>query len=195
MIILSVRYFSVFLNISRTRMKKLLLLIAPLAVILTVTTSCEKKGDENAIKPTYGATGNPNPNNQTVTGSTTYSNPATQNTSILVGTTGWSNLTCASTNSATLKGTTGNTEVTLNFAGAATSNTYAISTVPAAGACAMTIVNAPNQPAGLVWYGKSGSVVVSIVNNNINAVFSNVVCTQQTFNFPTVNATGTLSCN
>jgi hypothetical protein len=58
----------------------------------------------------------------------------------------------------------------------------------------MTIVNAPNQPAGLTWYAKQGIVAVTTSTSNITAQFANIVCTQQTFNFPTVNATGTLSC-
>src|SRR4051812_3422588 len=123
-------------------MKKLFALV-PLLIL--VGLSCNKKGDSNAIKPGYGATGNPNPGQQTVTGATTYSNPATDNTSILVGTSGWSNLTCSSTNSATLKGNFGSTEVILSFSEAAKTGTYAISTVPGAGACAMSISNAPNQ--------------------------------------------------
>jgi hypothetical protein len=174
-------------------MKKLFALV-PALLVLFLIGSCEKKGDKNAIKPDYGATGNPNPGNQTVTGANTYSNPATQNTSMLIGQSGWANLTCASTNSATLKGTSGNTEVVLTFAGAATSNTYAIAAVPGSNACAMTITNAPNQPAGIMWYARQGIVVVTTSSNNISAQFSNVVCTQQSFNFPTVAATGTLSC-
>jgi hypothetical protein len=175
-------------------MKKTFAILTSVIVILTVISSCEKKGSKDAIAPNYGATGNPNPNNQTVTGANSYSNPATQNTSILIGNFGWSNLTCSSTNSATLKGTTGNTDVSLSFAGVALSGTYNIALVAGQNACAMTIVNAPNQPAGLIWYGKSGMVVVNQTSTSINAQFSNVVCTQQTFNFPTVNASGTLSC-
>ena len=175
--------------------KRSFLILSALAIVMFVGLACEKKGDKNAIQPDYSATGNPNPNNQTVTGAATFSNPAFQNTSIVIGNIGWSNLTCTSTGSTTLKGTSGNTEVTLNFAGAATQGTYAITTMPATGACAMTIVNAPNQPAGIVWIGKSGSVVVNTSSTSINAFFTNVVCTQQTFNFPTVAASGTLSCS
>jgi len=185
----------VYFWIYRKPMKKAFALFITFSVIFALVSACEKKGDKNAIKPDYGATGNPNPDNQTVTGATTYTNPATQNTSIKIGDTGWSNLTCASTNSATLKGTKGEIEVTLSFPGAATTNTYAIASVPAAGACAMTIVNAPNQPAGLVWYAKQGTVAVVTSSNSIKATFNGVVCTQQTFNFPTVSASGTVSCN
>jgi hypothetical protein len=186
--------FSIF-DYSTNAMKKTLALVSFVCLSLVISFSCDKKkGDKNAITPDYGATGNPNPNNQTVTGSSTYSNPATQNTSLLVGNFGWSNLTCSSTNSATLKGSSGNTNVTLNFAGVAQTGTYVVSTVPATGACAMTIVNAPDQPAGLVWVGRTGTVVVNTSTASINAFFTGVVCTQQTFNFPTVTASGTLSC-
>lgn len=165
------------------------------AVVVLVGFSCQKKTNSNAITPDYSATGNPNPNVQTVTGATSYTNPATKNTSILIGTSGWSNLTCLSTNSATLRGDDGTSVVTLNFSGAASTGTYAIAAAPAAGSCAMTIKDAPNQPAGIVWYGKTGNVVVNVTGTSIFATFSNVVCTQQSFNFPTVAASGTLSCS
>jgi len=175
-------------------MKKIITL-ATVITLLAGWSSCRKKTSSDAITPDYSATGNPNPGVQTVTGAPTYSNPATKNTSILVGNSGWSNLTCPSTNSATLRGTDGTSEVVLNFAGAATTGVYAIALTPAAGACAMTVKNAPNQPAGIPWYAKSGNVTVSVTPSSINAYFSNIVCTQQSFNFPTVNATGTLSCS
>lgn len=175
-------------------MKKLLALAAVSALFFG-SVACKKKTSSNSITPDYSATGNPNPNNQTVTGATSYTNPATKNSSILVGTLGWSNLTCASTSSSTLRGTDGTSEVVVNFSGPATSGVYAIALTPAAGACAMTVNNAPNQPTGLVWYGKSGNVTVSVTPSSINAYFSNVVCTQQSFNFPTVSSSGTISCN
>ena len=176
-------------------MKKSLVLIVGLAlIIVTGMFSCEKK-KSTGIRPDYSATGNPNPNNQTVTGSSTFTNPATDNTSILIGDIGWTNLTCISTQSLTLKGYYDKTDVTLSFASAATTNTYAISQLAGPGTCAMTIVNAPEQPAGTVWVAKTGSVVVINTPNSINAIFKNVVCTQKSFNFPTVTASGTLSCN
>jgi hypothetical protein len=175
-------------------MKKLIAL-ATVTVLLIGYSSCRKKEESTAITPDYSATGNPNPGAQTVTGATSYSNPATKNSSILVGNSGWSNLTCPSTSSSTLRGSDGSSEVVLNFSGAATTGVYAIALTPAAGACAMTLKNAPNQPAGIPWYAKSGNVTVSVTPSSINAYFSNIVCTQQSFNFPTVNATGTLSCS
>jgi hypothetical protein len=174
---------------------KNLITLAVVTVLVVGFFSCKKKTDSNAITPDYSATGNPNPNVQTVTGATSYTNPATKNSSILIGTSGWSNLTCASTNSATLRAADGTSEVTLTFAGAATTGTYAIATTPVAGACAMSIKNAPNQPAGIVWNGTSGNITVTVTPASINALFSNVVLVQPTFNFPTVSASGTISCN
>lgn len=169
--------------------------LAAVSVLLLGWAACQKKTDSKAIKPDYSATGNPNPNNQTVTGATSYTNPATKNSSILVGTLGWSNLTCASTVSQTLRGTNGTSDVTLSFSGPATSGVYAIAASPANGACAITINNAPNQPAGIMWYGSSGNVTVAITAASINAYLNNVVLVQQSFNFPTVSASGTISCN
>src|SRR5687768_4317430 len=123
--------------------------------------ACEKKKSEG-IAPTYGATGNPNPNSQTVTGTTTHSNPATENTSMIVGGSGWTNPTCGSTFSITLKGYNGSSDVTLSFASVIKTGNYVIAATPSGtSSCAMTIVNAPNQPAGIVWYGKSGTVAVN----------------------------------
>jgi hypothetical protein len=168
-----------------------------LMMLLTalVIVACEKK-KSNAISPTYGATGNPNPGAQTVTGNTTPTNPATENTSMIVGGSGWTNPTCGSTFSITLKGYNGTTDVTISFAKAMKTGTYAIAATPSGTTtCAMTIVNAPNQPAGIVWYGKSGSVVVNTTSASISAGFQDIVCTQQSFGFPTVSASGFLGCS
>lgn len=164
-------------------------------VSFVLLAACEKK-ESNHISPGYGATGNPNPGAQTVTGNTTPTNPATENTSIVVGGIGWTNPTCGSTFSVTLIGTNGTTQVALSFAKAAVTGTYAISSTPSGTiSCAMTIVNAPDQPAGITWYGKSGSVVVNTTSASINASFQNVICTQQNFGFPTVSASGFLGCS
>lgn len=176
-------------------MKKQFALIAGFAVILSITFSCKDKNDKNAIAPDYGATGNPYPNNQTVTGSTTYTSPATQNTSFLVGDIGWSNPSCISTSSLGLRATKDNVDVVLTFATAITSGTYAISTTPSGTtSCAMAVLNAPNQPAGVYWYGKSGMVVVTTTSSSINASLVGAVCTQKDFNFPQVIVTGNLGC-
>ncbi len=135
-------------------------------------------------------------NNMTVTGSATITNPATQNSSLLVGGAGWSNPSCASTNSLVLKAINGNIDVTINFLFPPTTGTYAIApNNPGPQACTMTVLNAPNQPAGIMWYGKTGQVVVNVTATSINATFNGVLCTQQNFNFPTVGVSGNISCN
>lgn len=176
-------------------MKNNFVLITCITLLMALVISCEKKDDSNAISPDYSATGNPNPNNQTVTGSNTYTNPATQSSSLLVGDIGWSNPSCISTGSTSLKGTKGTTEVVLTFSGVATNGTYAVTSQPAANSCALVVLNAPNQPAGILWYGRSGTVVVSTSSSNITGQIMNAVCTQSTFNFPVVTVNGNLGCN
>lgn len=180
-------------------MKKPFALIAGLAVILSISISCKDKNSKNAITPDYGATGNPYPNNQTVTGSTTFTSPATQNTSFEAGGIGWSNPSCISTASLALRSTEGLTDVLLTFASpppTGTVSTYAIGGTPGTGVCALTVINAPDQPAGVVWYGKSGTVSVSTTSTSINAALgSGIVCTQKDFNFPHVVVTGVLGCS
>ncbi len=161
--------------------------------------ACEKKDPSTGITPDYkqnsGTGGNPNQNNPTVTGTTTLTNPATENSSILAGGTGWSNPTCPSTNSLALKGVNGETQVTLTFANTIVSQTYTIGTVPSANVCGMTVINAPNQPTGLTWIGKSGLVTVNTTSTAINATFTSIQCTQPTFIYPVVSVSGTLSCS
>jgi hypothetical protein len=177
-------------------MKNKLIFIGVLLVITALSLfSCEKKKSEG-IAPTYGTTGNPHPGEQTVTGTTTYSNPATENSSFSVGGSGWSNPTCGSTKSLTLKGFSDNTDVTLSFAKAIQTGTYGIATLPAGTtACALTVVNAPGQPAGIIWYGKNGIVTINTTSTSITASFNNIICTQKNFNFPTVTVGGVLGCS
>lgn len=179
-------------------MKKQLVLFGVLITAIIVTISCQKKDNSDAIAPSYGSTGNPYPNNQTVTGSTSFTNPATKNTSVDVGNTaGWTNPTCLTTGSITLRGFKGNTEVVLNFAQPVVNGvTYNIaSTAQGTTACQLQISNAPDQPAGVTWYGKTGSVAITISASNITAILNNVVCTQSSFNFPTVLVTGFIGCS
>ncbi|MGZ3898721.1 MAG: hypothetical protein ACXVNM_11805 [Bacteroidia bacterium] len=185
-------------------MKKYIYIVsACLAMASLILLSCEKKKDDpNRIAPTYkeeatGTAGNPNVNNVTVTGTSTITNPATDNSSLYVGGSGWSNPTCSSTGSLTLKGINGNIEVTISLWQLPTvgSATYNVSSSPSGNACAMTVVNAPNQPAGIVWYGKTGVVSVQTTTSSINATFSGVQCVQQSFNFPQVSVSGNIGCN
>lgn len=178
--------------------KQFIRLSGSLLLIGLVIFSCAKKKSDG-ITPTYGSTGNPYPNNPTVTGTSTLTNPATENTSMNVGGNGWSNPSCGSTNSLTLKGYNGTIDVTLAFTFSTStvpihSGTYAISSSGGLNTCQLTINNAPNQPAGTVWYGKSGTVVVNTSSTSISASFNGVVCTQASFNFPTVTANGFLGC-
>ncbi len=182
-------------------MKKQFLLISGFAILSAILVfSCAKKKDNGAIAPTYkedatGTGGNPNVGNQTVTGTATLTNPATTNSSLLVGGSGWSNPTCISTNSITLKGINGSVDVTLNFLFPPTTGTYAIAASPGPQACSMIVNNAPNQPSGIVWYAKTGQVVVNTTTTAINATFAGIVCTQANFNFPTVGVSGSMGCN
>jgi len=171
------------------------LALTGIAIIVSLTFSCKDKNDKAAITPDYGATGNPYPHNQTVTGSTTYTSPATQNTSFIVGDIGWSNPTCISTYSTALRATKDNIDVIINFSGPATSGTYAIAPTAGANSCVLTISNAPDQPAGVFWYGKSGTVSISQNATSISAILNNVVCTQKEFNFPQVLISGKVGCN
>ena len=182
-------------------MKKQFLIISGFAIITSALIfSCAKKKDNGAITPTYkeeatGTGGNPNVGNQTVTGTNTVTNPATQNSQLQVGGSGWSNPTCSSTFSTTLKGINGAIDITLTFAFPPTTGSYAIAASPNASSCSMVVSNAPNQPAGIVWYGKTGSVAVTTTSNGISASFTGILCTQQNFNFPTVGVSGSLGCN
>ncbi|HQQ94804.1 MAG TPA: hypothetical protein PLQ93_09630 [Bacteroidia bacterium] len=175
-------------------LKLIALSLAGLAVIL----ACEKKSS-SGIGPDYkqnsGTGGNPNQNNPTVTGSSTLTNPATQNSSMLVGGTGWSNPTCPSTNSLALKGDNGESQVTLTFSTAIITGTYNIGPVPGPSVCAMSVVNAPGQPAGIVWIAKTGMVSVNTSTSAINASFIGIQCTQPNFIYPVVSVSGTLSCS
>lgn len=177
-------------------------LSACIAFISLILLSCEKKNSNDALTPTYkeeatGTAGNPHVNNVTVTGSVTNTNPATESTSLFVGGSGWSNPTCSSTGSLTLKGVNGSIDVTINFASipALGTTTYAVSSNPGFGVCAMTVVNAPNQPAGIAWYGVKGTVSVQTTTSSINASFSSIECTQQSFQHPVVYVSGNIGCN
>ena len=182
-------------------MKKYFLALSSLTLFLSLfLLSCEKK-DNSGISPSYkeeqGTGGNPFPNNPTVTGTSTLSNPATQNSSLLVGGTGWSNPTCASTFTTTLQGINGSIVVTLSFFAPPSTGTLAIAAAPTqTQLCSMSAANVPNQPSGIVWYAQSGLVsVVTSTSGAVSAAFSGIVCTQQTFNFPTVTLSGQLGCN
>jgi len=195
--------------------KHIFSITAVMAVASLVFFACKKKQDDT-IYPTYkeeatGTASNPNPNNVTVTGTTTATDPATQNSSIMAGGAGWSNPSCASTNSLYIKGINGATEITVNFAAppAVGPSTYQIGSTPGLGSCALTVIGAPDQPTGTVWYGYKGSLSVltntylvtggggTVVATNItaNVLGDGVSCHQSTFNFPIVTVRGSIGCN
>jgi hypothetical protein len=125
----------------------------------------------------------------------TPTNPATQNTSLQVGGSGWLNANCSASSSLSLVSINGQTNVYLNFGSAMTSGTYAISTGTfSPNTCQLTVTSAPNQPPTITWYGKTGSVIVNATSTGITATINNVICTQTSFNFPVVAVSGTMGC-
>ena len=184
-------------------MKKYFIVATGLALTLTlVFIACTKKKDNKAITPTYkeeanGTGGNPTKNEVTVTGTATnITNPASSNSSIQTGGSGWSNPSCITTSSLSIKGVNGSTDVTVNFAAPPTAGTYQVGANVGVGYCTVVVSNAPNQPGGIVWYGKTGSVSVTTPSTGgIGATLNNVSCVQQTFNFPQVTVNGGIGCN
>ena len=183
-------------------MKKYFIATAGLALTLSIVfLACTKKNDSNAITPTYkeeatGTGGNPTKDQVTVTGSNTMqTNPASNSSSINTSNVGFTFPTCASTSSLALKALNGSVDVTVSFALPPTTGVYQVGPGVGNGMCTVVVNNAPNQPAGVVWYGKTGSVSVSTSTNGISAVLNSVQCTQATFQFPQVVVTGNMSCN
>ncbi len=187
-------------------MKKLIFPTCLMAFCI-VMASCNdsKLNTPDAITPTYkenstGTGANPNIGNVTVTGSATLTNPATQNSALQVGGTGWSFDACVINGNvltAHLAGTS--TDVTLTFGTAPTAGSYSLTnTAPSGSLCRLVVNNAPGQPGGITWYSKSGLVTVTTNTTAtptiINASFCNVQCLQQTFLFPVVTACGYLVC-
>jgi hypothetical protein len=185
-------------------MKKHIFTITGAAVIASLVLLACKKKENDTIKPDYkqdatGTASNPQPNNVTVTGTSTVSNPATDNSSLFVGNQGWSNLSCISTNTLYLKSDNGETTVTLNFAvpPAVGTSTYNVASQAGLNTVSIMITKAPNQPSGAVWYGRSGVVSVQTTTSSVNAAITGtgVSCVQSTFNFPQVTLTGVFGCN
>lgn len=175
-------------------MEKRFSVICILFSALLLMTACQKKTvDESMISPTFGGSGNPNPNS-TVTGNVTFSTMATENSTLSVGGLGWTNPSCGSTSSVNLTGYYDSTTVVLSFNSAANSGTYAISSIASPTSCALTVVHAPNQPSGVVWYGNGGYVAVTTSTSNISAKLIGVTCVQSSFNYPIVYVSGVLGC-
>ncbi len=185
--------------------KTTILACSALMITALVFFACKKKetatcGDENTVKPGFksactGTGGNPNAGNATQTGTVPITNPASENSNLNVGGSGWSNPSCASSGSITLKGMSGSIEVTMNFNTVPTTGNYNVSSVSAPTNVQVTILNAPNQPAGTTWYGKTGVVSVNSSTSSINATFTGIQCVQSNFNFPVVSLSGNIGCN
>lgn len=125
----------------------------------------------------------------------TIMNPATQNSSLQVGGTGWAYAGCT-LNSNTLTAYSGNTAAQLVLGGGAptTGNYSLIAGIPLSGQARLVISSAPNQPNGVAWYSQSGIVSVVTGTSGIVASFSNVPCAQTSFTFPIVTSSGSLTC-
>jgi uncharacterized repeat protein (TIGR02543 family) len=121
-------------------------------------------------------------------------NPASENSSMNCGGSGWSNPTCSSSGSLTLKGIWGSTEVALIFNAIPTTGTYNVSSVSGPSNVQVTVLNAPTQPSGIIWYGKTGIVSINATSTSIIASFAGVQCVQANLNFPVVTLNGTVGC-
>jgi len=180
-------------------MKKIIYISLP--VVLCVSFACKDKTNGNAITPTYkensnGTGANPNIGNVTVTGKTEMSDPATENSSLQVGGSGWSYEACVNggkTLIANLDGTT--TKVQLNFSSVPLSGTYtAVMGTPGALQCQMIVKDAPGQPRDIFWYSKTGSVIVTNSGGTISVSYCNVQCLQLNYLFPVLTVCGYQVC-
>lgn len=180
-------------------MKKLniIFLIAVLSMGVAMITC--KKSKDDSIAPGYrdevGGGGNPDPNSVTTTGTSTITNPATSNSTLNVGGTGWSFAACGAGTS--LSASFGSTQVIINFFSPPSTGSYNLqSGTPTSNSVAQMIVyNAPGQPSGVVWYSASGMIsVTTSTAGNVTATFNNIPCTQMQFPFPVVTVSGAMTC-
>jgi uncharacterized repeat protein (TIGR02543 family) len=122
-------------------------------------------------------------------------NPSSFNSTLTCGGSGWSNPSCTSSSSLTLKAVNGLTEVTLMFSTIPITGSYNVHSTASPTNVQVTVLNAPGQPCGLMWYGKVGTVNVITASNSINASFNGIQCVQFSHNFPVVSLSGSVSCN
>lgn len=187
-------------------MKKInILALTFVTIAALVFFACEKKetascSDGSTVKPGYkdactGTGGNPNAGNATQTGSVPITNPASENSSLNVGGSGWLNPSCASSGSLTLQGISGSVKVTLSFNVIPTPGSYNVSSVSGPSNVQVMVENAPSQPSGITWFGKTGVVTVNSNSTSINATFTGIQCVQSNFNFPVVSVSGNVGCN
>ena len=182
-------------------MKKLCIsAISILALSALFVVSCKIKNNDN-ITPTYrnqstGTGANPNINVVTVTGQQEATNPATQNSSLQVGSlmSGWAFDGCVSHPNYFLA-KNGSTIIKVEFASPITTGTFALTAgIPNMAEARITVYGAPGQPDEVVWYSKSGSVTVTFSGGIYKASFTNIPCLQQNFLFPTVTLSGDVIC-
>ena len=163
---------------------------------LPASTTTTTTGPTNTTTTGSSTTTSTGTSSTTVTGTTSTGNQATQNSALIVGGAGWSYDAC-SVNPNTLKAYNGTTQVQIEFGGGTiNSMTYAFTSgLPAPGQARMTVIDAPGQPSGITWYSKNGTVSVTTGTAGTTATFSNIGCVQQTYLFPMVTVSGTLTCN
>ena len=178
----------------------------PLIIVgLTLLTFCNKKQDlpvtdSKTTVPsstaTPSATLNPLANSTEVT-DFTLTNPCTQSSTLQVGTTlpGWTFAGCL-TSSLTLTGTDGTSTVILTFGSVILTGSYTLTSgVPLPGQVRMTVIDAPGQPTGILWYSKNGGTVSVVVGASTTvAAFTSVQCTQPLFPLPIVTVSGDVGC-
>lgn len=181
-------------------MKKQVVFLVFVSITIVIFAACQKKANGQAsgyvnipITPTYSSV-----TTGTTTGTTstsTVTNPATQNTALLIGGAGWTYNSCAVSGN-TLTAYNGNTSVQLVFGGGAISTgSYVLNpNIPLSGQAQLIITNAPGQPTGVNWYSKNGIVTAVTTTAGIHATFNNIQCLQNSFLFPVVTASGTLTC-
>lgn len=180
-------------------MKKIFISSALLLIFTTLLiVSCRIKNNDN-LTPTYrnqstGTGANPNINVVTVTGEHTVDNPATQNSSLQTGSSGW-NYDSYSSHPTYFKAQNGSTVIMIQFSGNITVGNFVLTAgTPGPGQARIIIYNAPGQPDGIAWYSKSGMVNVTGSTPNFTATFSNIPCLQQNFLFPVVTLSGSVVC-
>ena len=177
-------------------MKKVITSVSIVIGLGLIIASCTIKNNDN-ITPTYrnqstGTGANPNIHVVTVTGTQTLTNPATANTALYVGSSisGWIFESLGS-NPNKFVAHNGGTTIEIRFNGPVAAGPFAlVSGNPSAGQAQMVVFAAPGQPSDIVWYSKSGTVVVSPVGPNFTATFSNVPCLQLSYLFPVVTVSG-----
>lgn len=127
----------------------------------------------------------------------TLTNPCTQNSTLQVGTAlpGWTFASCL-TSSLTLTGTNGTTTVLLTFGSPILTGNYVLtSSIPLPGQVRITVMDAPGQPTGILWYSKNGGTVSVVIGVSTTiAAFTSVQCTQPLFALPIVTVSGDVGC-